>query len=80
MLSDALILIALVWFFGGVLYRERANLKAATFRANHYNDFVKAMEIEFGEFKVAAAAKKHNLPLYSESAVQRSNLAVRLGW
>jgi len=69
-----------IWFVCGVIYRESMFSKAASNRAARYNELIKAMEAEFGEYKVAHAVQKHGLPPYCEPTVQKGKLGSRLGW
>ncbi|WP_339522087.1 hypothetical protein [Pseudomonas sp. EA_35y_Pfl2_R111] len=69
-----------IWFVGGVLYRESTFSKAASNRAARYNDLIKAMETEFGEYQVVNAARKHDLPLYCEPTIQKGKWGSLLGW
>ena len=41
-------LLIIVWFIGGVIYREKLFFEAALFRGNQYNELVKVIEEEFG--------------------------------
>jgi hypothetical protein len=69
-----------IWFVSGVIYRESTFSKAASNRATRYNELIKAMEAEFGEYQVAHAVQKHDLPLYCESTIQKGKWGSRLGW
>ena len=80
MFISVVVVIVILWVIAGVLYRERLFHKAAIERAKEFNRFVEAMEQEFGEYEVSIAAKKHEVPLFSEEYVKKSRLASRVMW
>jgi len=74
------VLIIFIWFFCGVLYRERIFHKAATVRAEKYNQMVNAMIMELGESQISIVLKQYNLPLSYEPTIQKGIWGSRLGW
>jgi hypothetical protein len=73
-------LLIIVWFIGGVIYREKLFFEAALFRGNQYNELVKVIEEEFGEYAVSKAVSKHKVSLYCDPPVMRGKWGVRMGW
>lgn len=73
-------IIVILWGVAGILYREHIFHKAAIERAKEFNNFVEAMEQEFGEYEVSIAAKKHEVPLFCEEYVKKGKLASRMIW
>ncbi len=74
------VLVIVAWFFGGVLYRERLFYKAAKFRAEKFNELVKVMETEFGEYNVQEAARKSGVQIWTDVNVTKGKWGSRLGW
>ena len=72
--------VVLIWFIGGVLYRERIFYKAAHESAIQYNKLIKAMEKEIGEQEFSLVLRKHKLCPSMDSSISKGPWGWRMGW